>query len=51
MDGEQKNDLDYDPFASIDLMKMEEEVRPDQVRIHLNLFTRKKESILVKRNR
>ena len=25
------NDLDYDPFAAIDLMKMEEEVRSDQV--------------------
>ena len=37
MDGERKNDLDYDPFASIDLMKMEEEVRSDQVRIQLKL--------------
>ena len=26
------NDLDYDPFASIDLMKMEDEVRSDQVK-------------------
>jgi hypothetical protein len=27
------NDLDYDPFDSIDLIKMEDEVRPDQVPI------------------
>ena len=25
-----KNDLDYDPFASIDLIKMEDDVRIDQ---------------------
>jgi hypothetical protein len=24
-----ENELDYDPFASIDLIKMEEEVKPD----------------------
>ena len=28
-----ENDLDYDPFDSIDLIKMEDEVRPDQVQI------------------
>jgi len=36
MDGEHKNDLDYDLFASIDLTKMEEEVRSDQVRFQFN---------------
>ncbi len=33
------NDLDYDPFDSIDLIKMEDEVRPDQVPIKWNETT------------